>query len=379
MAARSCTPAGDFICSIKHLTHTRNLLILAVPSQWPKGCPGIFPGPCFELYPVQQGMVACLAEAVGTADAAGRERSHTAGAWGQRAGDREGNGCRTGRGQEGSRRCGAGLAPCAVPGRGTALGGGEGGQGNGGNPGCKCRARGRSWSRLAPGEAPRHSGGTRSSFGGVLVTEEVCLAALGLWDKQGTPARGAAEGVDVPNLQAGAEPALPSQPGLPRPAPPVSAGSALSGCDIHPDEEGAPPRTGGPPEPPAPPAEPPAVPRPGSPCPGRGPTPVPPHLPTGTAPQQRRAGPGPGRASTGAAAAWCRRPRLPGGRGAAPSPATAAATLPAPAPAAPRSAPRALPAVPPPHPARRCSALPPARLGTAGSAPSGAAQHGTVR
>lgn len=45
-------------------------------------------------------------------------------------------------------------------------------------------------------------------------------------------------------LPAGAEPALPSpapQPGLLRPAPPVSAGSALSGCDIHPDEEAAPP------------------------------------------------------------------------------------------------------------------------------------------
>lgn len=60
-------------------------------------------------------------------------------------------------------------------------------------------------------------------------------------------------------------PPRPPQPGLPRAAPPVSAGSALSGCDIHPDEQGA-PRPGGP-------AEPLAAPCPGSPCPGRAPRP----------------------------------------------------------------------------------------------------------
>lgn len=38
--------------------------------------------------------------------------------------------------------------------------------------------------------------------------------------------------------------ARPPLPGFPHPAPPVLAGSALSGCDIHPDEEGAPPARG---------------------------------------------------------------------------------------------------------------------------------------
>lgn len=50
-----------------------------------------------------------------------------------------------------------------------------------------------------------------------------------------------------PQLGAEAEHALhyPTPPLVfPHPAPPVLAGSALSGCDIHPDEEGAPPAKG---------------------------------------------------------------------------------------------------------------------------------------
>lgn len=187
----------------------------------------------------------------------------------------------------------------------------------------------------------------------------------------------------MPNLQAGAEPALSSQPGLPRPAPPVSAGSALSGCDIHPDEEGAPPGQGARRSRPLPPRS-----RP--PCPGR----APPARAGAPRPSRRTCPPGPLRSSGGRVPAppgiHRRRRSLvppPAGHGCQegaepprpPQQLLQLSPLRPPAPAAPRSAPRALPAVPPPHPARRCSALPPARLGAAGSAPSGAARCNAVR
>lgn len=159
MIAGSCTSVGDLICSIKHLIHTRNLLLLAVPSYRPKGRPGIFPGPVFELYPMQQGMVtpragSCPAErgrcGVKAPDSRNcllcGERAHprqgcvgtTRRSRGRMQGERAKNG--TGKGAEEKVR-GWGLNShgglCLCAGHGTALG--SGGKERG-KRGCGCRA-----------------------------------------------------------------------------------------------------------------------------------------------------------------------------------------------------------------------------------------------
>lgn len=162
---------------------------------------------------------------------------------------------------------------------------------------------------------------------------------------------------------------------FPHPAPPVLAGSALSGCDIHPDEEGAPPArgAGGASRRYLPAWA--SAPRPSRRTGTRGPEwvsapPVP--------PQPRAA---------------ARRSPPPGGRRAARLPATTAATFPArptprfglrspPRPAPPRSALRVSPAVPPPplpHPTRHSSAMFPARRGATRPGPPCRARRGPER
>lgn len=210
-----------------------------------------------------------------------------------------------------------------------------------------------------------------------MVTEAGCLEALRLWGKHDLSVVWCLGRGRVPTLEMRLNmlfTARPPLPGFPHPAPPVLAGSALSGCDIHPDEEGAPPArgAGG-----AARRDLPAwasAPRPSRRTGTRGRSGSRPRL---VPPQPRAA---------------ARRSPPPAGRRAAPVPATTAATFPAPPPlrfglrSPPRPAPLGSPHLTGSAAAATASSAPllraaagTARLGPARPVGRGAVRYGTVR